>query len=41
MLVELQFGRWGFRINGGALHSYATREEAKSALWHLLIGQYQ
>jgi hypothetical protein len=25
---ELQFGRWGFRINNGYLHSFATIEEA-------------
>lgn len=30
-LYSLQFGWWGFRVNGGALQSYPTRAEAEAA----------
>lgn len=33
-IYELQFGRWGFRVNGGFLHSFPSAEEALVAfLW--------
>lgn len=34
IVYELQFGFWGFRLNGGALYSYPTKSEAIDAwLW--------
>ncbi len=36
-LHRLQYGYWGFRIDGGALLSYATREEAVQA-WREIHG---
>jgi hypothetical protein len=30
-MVSLQFGRWGFRIDGSALYSFSSKEEARNA----------
>lgn len=38
-LHRLQYGYWGFRINGGYLHSYPTKREAEMAYW-LIVGGY-
>ena len=32
MVSELQYGRWGYRWFGGALHSFSTKEAAEEAL---------
>ena len=40
MVFALQFGRWGFRINGGPIESHATRAEAEAALWRILASAH-
>lgn len=30
-IIQLQYGFWGFRINGGSLWSYPTKQEAIDA----------
>lgn len=32
---RLQGGWYGFRVDGGALNSYPTEEEARAAYWRL------
>lgn len=34
-LHPLQHGYWGFRIDGGALHSYPSKQEAEAAYWRI------
>jgi hypothetical protein len=35
-LYKLQYGWWGFRIDGGFLYSYPTKEEAIAAYWRIM-----
>lgn len=35
-VIPLQYDRWGFRIDGGALHSYPTKAQAQEAFYRLI-----
>lgn len=35
-IIPLQYGCWGFRRGGGALHSYPTKVEATEAFWRMV-----
>jgi hypothetical protein len=39
-IFELQFGRWGFRWHGSAIHSFATQRDAQDALARALSRGY-
>lgn len=36
LVIPLQYGFWGFRINGSALHSYPTKAQAEEAFYRLI-----